>query len=429
MIIERDIYQLSVGAYVVDIVQQRGHYKIKHSGWVKDFHAIEHLIEQGVLRVRVDTSKRRKPEENKDVKNVLDADAEAEKVEQPLDLTSQSGQNEKPDESADKGQVADKPGVLAQNYAERLSVAKTLFDDAKKIQSKVLDDIKNGQPVDPAPIKALTDQSIEQIFENPDALACVINIRRKDEYLLEHSISVSILMTIFCRFLKFERELTHALAVGAFLHDVGKIKIPDKVLNKPGKLTASEFEVIKKHAVFSKKIVDETSDLAAVTRQVVANHHEKLNGGGYPLGLGAEDLSTYDRMITICDIYDALCAHRVYKQGIAQIKAFVILRELAKNGELDPVKVDQFIRCLGVYPVGSLVKLNTNRLAIVKSRNQENPTQPVVKAFFNLKQNVFTFAKDIDLSSDVEESIEKGVRADDFDLDMNKITEFLLMQG
>ena len=170
------------------------------------------------------------------------------------------------------------------SFSQRLVSAKNTFDDAKQAQSKILDDIQQGKSIDPGPIKEITNQSIEAIFENPDALTCVLNIRNKDDYLLEHSVSVSILMSIFARYLKLDKTLIQDLAVGAFLHDVGKIKIPDEVLNKPGKLTKEEFEVIKTHAVHSKIIIDGTEGVADVSREVGANHHEKLNGQGYPRG-------------------------------------------------------------------------------------------------------------------------------------------------
>jgi HD-GYP domain-containing protein (c-di-GMP phosphodiesterase class II) len=411
VIIEKDIYQLAVGSYVVDIAKQKGDFKIKSAGWIRDFKSIEFLVEKGVLRVKVDTSKHLDPQE------AGDDDKE--------DVNTKAESCIEKEETVNRVKVETKQA----SFSQRLVSAKNTFDDAKQAQSKILDDIQQGKSIDPGPIKEITNQSIEAIFENPDALTCVLNIRNKDDYLLEHSVSVSILMSIFARYLKLDKTLIQDLAVGAFLHDVGKIKIPDEVLNKPGKLTKEEFEVIKTHAVHSKIIIDGTEGVADVSREVVANHHEKLNGQGYPRGLNQDSLSQYDRMISICDVFDALSAHRVYKKGIAQIRAFAILREMASLGHLDTALVDQFIHCLGIYPVGSLVRLSSNRLAIVDAPNPESPTKPRVKAFYSLTQNVFTAAKEIDLSSTIEETIEQGVRADDFNLDMNKITEFLLIEG
>lgn len=411
MIVEKDISQLAVGSYVVGIADQTGSFKIKNPGWVRDFSAIEALIHRGVQRVIVDTSKQLpSPDELKAAKqNKILKDKKAEQ---------NAAEEARKDTQFEK-----------QSFAEDFYRAQELFDEAKQVQSRVLEDIKQGRPIDSAPLFDLSNQTIDTIFHNSDAIACVVNIRLKDEYLLEHSTAVSILMTIFAKFLKIDRDIVTELAVGAFLHDVGKILIPDEIMNKPGRLTEAEFEVMKSHVVHSANIVRQTQGLSDLTRGIVANHHEKLNGVGYPRGLREDQIDRYSRMITICDIFDALTADRVYKDGMAQIKAFAILRQLAQRGELDAVLVDQFIKCLGVYPVGSLVKLDSEKLAIVEKVNKDNPIKPVVKVFFSLKQNTFLEAKDIDLALDETQQIEQGVRADDFDLDMNKITEFLIMQG
>ena len=409
MLVERDITHLNIGAYVVDIVKQTGIFKIRQPGWVRDFEAINHLILQGVERVLIDTSKQLNEE------GIPLDEAEASKV---------------ADSKADPTPHKDSPKRSRKsNFQRDISEAKALFEEAKKVQRKVFDDVQQGRPIDMAPVKLINERSIESIFENPDALACVINIRNKDEYLLEHSTSVSILMTMFARSLELNDETIEQLSIGGFLHDVGKIEIPDAILNKPGKLTIDEFEVMKTHVTHGITIVERAKDVAPLSREVIAMHHEKLDASGYPFGLDASELSRYARMISICDIFDALCAHRVYKKGIAQIRAFSILRELAEKNHLDGGLVNAFIKCMGVYPVGSLVLLTSNKLAIVESRNPHDPVRPKVKSFYSVQQHMFVAAKDIDLGVDSKIGIERGVRADDFEIDMNRILEFLLMVG
>ena len=277
-------------------------------------------------------------------------------------------------------------------------------------------------------VQKITDESIDIIFKNPDALACVLNIRIKDEYLLEHSVAVSILITIFGRFLKLDKQIIQQLAVGAFLHDVGKIMVPEKVLNKPGKLTEIEFSIMKTHVKHSIDIIEKIPGISEISMEVAALHHEKLDGTGYPYQISASNITQYGRMIAICDIFDALTAHRVYKEGYSHIKSFSILRKLAEQNHLDDTLVDSFIKCMGVYPVGSLVELSSKRLAIVESRNKDEPIRPNVRSFFNVQDNRYVMAEDIDLTK-TDDHIVKGVRADEFDLDMNKIVEFLLLQG
>ena len=402
MIVEKDIARLSIGSYVVAIVKQRGTHQLRHQGWVKDLRVIEKLIELGVERVSIDTSK------------VLEKET---KKSEDIQIDKKKSSTNRP------------PKYKNKNRAKSLKQAKLLFDEAKQIQQKIFDDILAGCQVEFQAVKEITQQTTETIFDNPDALACIINIRAKDDYLLEHSASVSILITIFARHLKLDKQLSEELAIGAFLHDVGKIKIPDAILNKPGKLTEAEFEIMKTHVNHSVQIITETPGISDLSLSVAASHHEKLDGSGYPQGLRSNNISQYSRMITICDIYDALTADRVYKDGLAQVKSFSILLKMAEQNMLDRSLVNQFIKCMGVYPVGSLVKLSSNQLAVVEERNPEDPIRPKVKTFYSVSQNHFVGSKKIDLSDDNNEQIEKGVRANEFNLDMNKILEFLIMDG
>jgi HD-GYP domain-containing protein (c-di-GMP phosphodiesterase class II) len=225
-----------------------------------------------------------------------------------------------------------------------------------------------------------------------------------------------------------DRTVIQQLAMGAFLHDVGKIKIPESILNKKGKLTPVEFEQMKKHVNYSIEIISNTPGLSPLSLEVAALHHEKLNGEGYPNNKKSSEISQYGRMIAICDVFDALTANRVYKDGYSAIKAFNILQKLAANNQLDIELVNLFIKCMGVYPVGTLVKLESNQLAIVEGRNQNSPTQPLVRSFYSVERNRYVMAKDIDLSKG-SDNIISAVRADDFNLDMNKIIHFLLIQG
>ncbi len=235
-------------------------------------------------------------------------------------------------------------------------------------------------------------------------------------------------MTIFARYLELDRETVEILAVGAFLHDVGKIMVPEEILNKPGKLTDEEFEIMKTHASHSIDIISKTPNIHQLSLQVAAQHHEKLDGNGYPNKLVGDDISLYGRMISICDIFDALTANRCYKEGFPHVKAFTILRNLAEQNHLDKNLVEQFVQCIGVYPIGSLVELNSNKIAIVEQRNPEDPIKPKVRSFYSVSEAHYEHTQNIDLLAS-DDFIVKNVRADDFDLDMNKIVEFLLMQG
>lgn len=398
MLIELPISKLTVGMYVIDITYPKDKFRLSSEGWLEHQAIIDALKKKGVERVLVDTSK-----------------TKAAETIAPAETTQASSPKNN----------ANRKTFLAQDIVK----AKAVFNESKRIQRKVFDDAKNGVPLDLKPVSHITDESIELIFSNPDALACVLNIRKKDEYLLEHSVAVAALMTIFACYLKIDKETIRHLAVGAFLHDVGKIMIPEHILNKPGKLTDSEFVIMKTHANHSITTIENTPGIHQLSLEVARLHHEKLNGLGYPFNVSGEYISKYGRMIAICDIFDALTANRCYKQGYPQVKAFSILRALADNNELDSQLVNQFIKCLGVYPVGALVQLESKRLAIVETRNPDDPIRPRVKPFYHLEPKHFEKGSDIDLASVTDDLIVKCVRADDFDLDMEQIIDFLAHEG
>ncbi|NMP30978.1 HD-GYP domain-containing protein [Thalassotalea sp. M1531] len=386
MKVEVSITELTVGQYVVEIASQNGTFTLTKSSHIKSEGVIQNLKSKGVLSVIIDTDKTLSPSKTK-----------------PKPKHKQ---------------------LTAVDFDE----AKEIFNQSKQIQKKIFEDALNDSEIDLAPINEITQQTIDKAVNSPSSLACAINIREKDEYLLEHSVAVSVLMCIFAQHLKVDKDKVQQLVVGAFLHDVGKIMIPDKILNKPGKLTDEEFVIMKTHASHSIDIIKKTPGISPLSLEVAALHHEKINGFGYPNQVKGDDITKFGRMIAICDIFDALTAHRCYKQGFTHLKAFSILKELVKDNHLDGELVDEFIRCIGAFPIGSLVQLESKKLAIVERRNPNDPIKPKVRSFYSTKHKHFVNIHDIDLSKS-DDKIVKAVRADDFDLDLNKITEMLIMEG
>ncbi|MCE0555474.1 HD-GYP domain-containing protein [Motilimonas sp. E26] len=397
MLVEKKLSELEIGHYIVDIIEQAKNYKITHACYVETPRTVATLHNKGVVSVMIDTSKTRYP-------TAIDDD---------------EPEVQNPDSAGEKSQAG---------FIKRMTRATEIFKESKQLQKKIFHDAQSGRELDLAPVMEATNKVIDEIFQNSDALASVINIRKKDQYLLEHSVSVSVLIAIFAKFLKLERNIIHQLAIGAFLHDVGKIMVPDAILNKPGKLTDNEFTIMKTHVNHSIHVIERTPNISKLSLEVAALHHEKINGTGYPYKVRGQNISKYGRMIAICDIFDALTANRVYKDGFAHIKAFNILRRMAQDEDLDAELVDSFIKCMGVYPVGTLVELNSNQLAIVESSNPKDPICPKVRPFFSMQQHDYKPSKAMDLSEE-DDFIIKGVRPDDFELDMDQVMEFLMRQG
>jgi len=389
MIVEKQLTELNIGHYVTKIAQQNGSFSLSAPGYIKSDKAINNLKNKKVISVFIDDSKT---------------------IPNPAIPLPNSG-------------IKDRAKITAE-----IKEAKAIFNESKNIQKELFAQALSGMTINLGPVIEVTNKSVDAIFNNPDSLACMINIREKDEYLLEHSVAVAVYITIFGHYLEMSKEVVQHLSVGAFLHDIGKIKIPDNVLNKPGKLSDEEFSIMKTHANHSIDIINKTPGINKLSLEVAALHHEKLNGEGYPFQVKGKDISKYGRMIAICDIFDALTANRVYKEGFTHNKAFSILRELAKNNHLDSALVDQFIQCIGVFPIGSLVQLESKKLAIVEKRNDNNPIKPNVRSFYSVSLNQYLDTQDIDLT-DNDDFIVKSVRAEEFDLDMNTIIDMLLMEG
>lgn len=196
-------------------------------------------------------------------------------------------------------------------------------------------------------------------------------------------------MTSFARALDLPREIIREIAIGALLHDVGKAKVSDDILNKPAKLTDAEFTKMKSHVVQSKLMLLGTPGISAIALDVAAQHHERFDGTGYPNKLKGDQISLYGQMGAIVDVYDAITSNRVYHKGMAPTEALRKLLEWSKfHFKLDMVQA--FIRAIGIYPSGSLVRLESGRLAVVQEQHADKLMQPTVKVMFHTKGHYLT---------------------------------------
>ncbi|ABZ74738.1 metal dependent phosphohydrolase [Shewanella halifaxensis HAW-EB4] len=293
--------------------------------------------------------------------------------------------------------------------------AKELIVEAKDLIQKVLSDTFEGKAVEVEPFEALADSMIESVLLDADALKCVSAMRSKDVYLLEHSINVAFLLVTFGRYLNFDADMLRQIAIGGILHDIGKIKIDSKILNKPGKLTAEEFEHVKLHQTYAIEIMGQTKGLSQISKDISLMHHEKLDGCGYPLGLKGEQIPIHGRMSCIVDIFDALTATRCYKEAMSPASAFKILLGMTPT-HLDQGLVYEFIRCIGVYPVGSLVQLSDGRIGIVWEAKGRDVLHPKVKCFYSVKHKCYTQVEVVDLLRSPL-NIEKGISPSSLEID------------
>ncbi|MFP9132678.1 HD-GYP domain-containing protein [Shewanella algae] len=307
------------------------------------------------------------------------------------------------------------PRKTSVNHQLAIGQAKQLLTEAKGLVRKVLSETFEGKAIEVKPFAALADNMIESVMLDSDAMKCVSALRSKDAYLLEHSVNVAFLLITFGKYLKLDREMLRQLAIGGILHDIGKIKVDNKILHKPGKLTPEEFEHMKLHQAYAIEIMEQAKGLSQVSKDVCLMHHEKLDGRGYPRGLKGDALPLHGRMSCIVDIYDALTATRCYKEAMSPAAAFKILLSLTPF-HLDESLVYEFIRCIGVYPVGSLVQLSDGRVGIVWESKDRDVLHPIVKCFYSLKFKRYTDVTMVDLQkSDL--NIDRGVSPSSLDVD------------
>ncbi|MBH0003041.1 HD-GYP domain-containing protein [Pseudoalteromonas sp. SWYJZ12] len=382
--------QLLPGMFVQSVTRQTGSIKIKNQGWVKTQAGINNLIKAGILEVEIDPDK-----------TLIDSVPEKAPIAVPATKIKRD------------------PWQKTHSAEQEMGKAKKLYDEAKTLQIKAFKDIKAGRDIDIAPFKELASGFMDSVFRNQDALACLTQMRQKDAYLLEHSINVSILMGIFAKHLGIEKNIIVELTTGALLHDIGKIKIPDEILNKPGRFTDDEFKIMKMHSLFSKEILEE-SGLTGVAVDIAGMHHERLDGKGYPFGKKGDEISQYVRMASIVDVYDALTAERVYKAGMEPIKAFKILKDGCPDS-FDPVLLNKFIQCIGIHPVGTLVRLSSQKVGLVTESNPSTPLKPIVKTFYSAKHSRYTEIKDIDLSNKKTlDTLESAVKPKEYNIDLER---------
>ncbi|MEQ6885778.1 HD-GYP domain-containing protein [Salicola sp. Rm-C-2C1-2] len=304
---------------------------------------------------------------------------------------------------------------------EEMGRAREVHNQAQSMVDNLMQDVKLGKAVDVAPIHDLAHDLKESVFSNPNALSALGRIREKDNYLLEHSVNLSVLMSVFGKGLGLSHEIMEQIIVGALLHDIGKILTPDEILHKPGKLSEREFQVMKEHVAHSRDILMNSEGVGELTLLTAAEHHERLDGTGYPAGLTGEEISRYGRMAAIADVYDAITADRVYHKGITPTQGLKRLLEWSGD-HLDPSLVREFIRCIGIYPVGTVVLLESAKLGVVMETNPEDQRLPVLRVFYNTQFRQLIPIERLDLAAPgTQDQIVKAIDPRDHNLDVRRV--------
>lgn len=285
---------------------------------------------------------------------------------------------------------------------EELPLARQTYQAAKTIVQNAMYDTRLGRAINMDEVNRVISDMSDSILRNPDALTSLTRLKNFDEYTFYHSVNTSILAMSLGRHLEFDRTTLHQIGVGSLLHDIGKTKIPVEILNKPGRFKPDEMEIMKQHVLRGVEILSTTTGLGDSYLRPALEHHERVDGTGYPHRRVRRELSQFGMMAAVVDIYDAMTSDRCYHKGQAAHEALQFLYRLSLEGHLDAVLVQQFIYVVGLYPVGSVVELNTGETGIVKEVHHHAPLAPVVLLVKSAGNTVLSHPKELDLVAQVE---------------------------
>ncbi|MFC5460240.1 HD-GYP domain-containing protein [Massilia niabensis] len=261
----------------------------------------------------------------------------------------------------------------------------------------VMQDARLGKAVEMENVSPVVENITASILRNSGALLSLLRIKTKDDYTFLHSVSVCTLLVAFCRSRGMDEETIYQAGVGGLLHDTGKALVPDTILNKPGRLTDEEFAIIRKHPRDGYDILRQTPGIGAIPLDITLHHHERRDGSGYPEMQNEAGISDLAQMAAIVDVYDAITSDRCYHKGMSAADALRKIYEWSKF-HFNPTLVQEFMRCVGIYPVGTMVMLQSGRLGVVVEPHETNLLTPKVNVFFNTKSETYIRPQLLDLS-------------------------------
>lgn len=287
------------------------------------------------------------------------------------------------------------------DYREHLFLARKIHTQARNFMSDLHGNIRQGgKQVDVKMAKTLVTDLADNIMINPHAMMWLTHLKQRHEYTLTHSINVCILALTFGRHMDLERGQLEILGLGALLHDIGKLRIPTEILDKPGRLTPEEFAVMKTHPVEGYQILKDDKHLPPDALDVVHYHHERISGKGYPDGLTTQQITLLTKMASIVDVYDAITSDRCYHDGISPYKALQNMYGWTK-ADFDKELIEAFMSCMGVYPVGSIVELNNGQIGIVIATTPKTRLRPIVLLIMDEKRQHYRTRRIFNMSSQV----------------------------
>jgi len=279
---------------------------------------------------------------------------------------------------------------------EELQHAAEIHQTARETLFGILDDARLGRSLDVPRTRQVVSQMTESILRNPDAMVWLTHLKKKHEYTATHSLRVCVLALTLGRHLGYDRERLNVLGIGALLHDIGKLRIPIELLDKPESLTREEFEIMKAHVPHGLDILENAPGIPAAALEVVGRHHERYAGNGYLFGMSGDTIGEFGLISAITDTYDAITSDRAYHLSLSPADALKIIYE-GRQRAYHPWLAEQFIQCMGIFPIGSIVEMSTGSVGVVITANRQRRLRPRVALVLSPEKKPYTPAAVIDL--------------------------------
>lgn len=392
MIRKISIDQLLPGMFVVDLHKRW----LDHSIWrmrflVRDEEHIWKLKDEGIVEVSIDTSKG---------------------IDLPQSPMARINAVEQKFRSLAEIRAAMPHAV---SLGEERRRANHLLREASDTVTSLMLAAQAGSQVDAAYLEPVVSKMLASVTRNPDALVPLARLKREDAYASEHAVSTAALIIAFGRQQGLPEPEIEKLALGTMVKDIGQSAIDARLIAKPGMLSRAEYSIVQSHVEEGLAVLDGRSRLSETSVAVVLEHHERYNGCGYPYRMAGDEISTAGRMAAIVDTYDAMTSARPYRAALSPSHA---LRQLYDEGgaQYDPALVSAFVKTVGIYPVGTLVLLESGHLGVVEQLNPENMLTPLVRIFYHTgRQQYLTEPVDIDLSRKIGNHYGQIVRAETFE--------------
>lgn len=277
-----------------------------------------------------------------------------------------------------------------------LQQAREVERGARETLYTILDDARIGRSIDTPRAKMVVMQMTESVIRNPDALVWLTHLKKKHEYTATHSLRVCVLALTFGRHLGYSADQLNVLGLGALMHDIGKLRVPNEILDKPGALTREEFEIMKTHVPEGLKILENSANIHSAALEVVGRHHERYSGDGYVFGMSGDTIGEFGLISAIVDTYDAITSERAYHRSLSASDALKVI--YGGRGKIyHSWLTEQFIQCMGIFPIGSIVEMSNNSVAVVVAANRTRRLRPRIALILSPDRKPYTPAPIVDL--------------------------------